>query len=65
MVFSELYFVFGFFPLFFLCYYLFGKLFGLRGKNVTLFLFSLFFYAWGEPIYVLLMFYSTILDYTC
>ncbi|MBE6651021.1 MAG: MBOAT family protein [Ruminococcaceae bacterium] len=65
MVFSELYFVFGFFPLFFLCYYLFGKLFGLRGKNVTLFLFSLFFYAWGEPVYVLLMFYSTILDYTC
>ena len=30
-----------------------------------LFLFSLVFYAWGEPVYVLLMVYSTILDYVC
>lgn len=65
MEFSQLYFTFWFLPLFFLCYYFFGKIAGLRGKNVTLLLFSLFFYAWGEPIYVLLMVYSTILDYTC
>ena len=65
MEFSQLYFAFWFLPLFFLCYYLFGHFFGLRGKNLTLLVFSLFFYAWGEPVYVLLMVYSTILDYTC
>ncbi|MGN0682994.1 MAG: MBOAT family O-acyltransferase, partial [Oscillospiraceae bacterium] len=36
-----------------------------QGKNAVLFVFSLLFYAWGEPIYVLLMIFSTILDYTC
>ena len=65
MEFSQLYFPFWFLPLFFICYYLFGHLFGLRGKNLTLLFFSLLFYAWGEPVYVLLMVYSTILDYTC
>ena len=65
MEFSQLYFTFWFLPLFFLCYYFFGKIAGLRGKNVTLLIFSLFFYAWGEPVYVLLMVYSTVLDYTC
>ncbi|MBQ4290837.1 MAG: MBOAT family protein [Clostridia bacterium] len=65
MVFSSLTFLFAFLPVFFLCYFLLGKLFGIRGKNIALFLFSLVFYAWGEPVYVLLMVYSTILDYTC
>ena len=65
MVFSSLTFLFGFLPLFFICYYAAGRLFGIRGKNVALFLFSLAFYAWGEPVYILLMIYSTILDYTC
>ncbi len=65
MVFSSLTFVFAFLPIFFICYYTMGKLFGIRGKNIALFIFSLIFYAWGEPIYVLLMVYSTILDYTC
>ena len=65
MEFSQLYFTFWFLPLFFICYYLFGKIGGLRGKNVTLLIFSLFFYAWGEPVYVLFMVYSTVLDYVC
>nr|MCR5262636.1 MBOAT family protein [Clostridiales bacterium] len=65
MVFSSLHFLFAFLPLFFIVYYSMGKLFGIRGKNVSLFIFSLLFYAWGEPVYVLLMIYSTILDYTC
>ena len=30
-----------------------------------LFVFSLLFYAWGEPVYVGLMIFSTVLDYTC
>ena len=28
-------------------------------------MFSLLFYAWGEPVYVVLMLFSTALDYTC
>ncbi len=36
-----------------------------QGKNLVLFIFSLIFYAWGEPIYVVLMIFSTVLDYTC
>ena len=32
-------------------------------KNIILFFGSLFFYAWGEPVYVLLMLFSTIVDY--
>ena len=34
-------------------------------KNLVLFVFSLLFYAWGEPVYVGLMIFSTVLDYTC
>jgi len=60
MVFSSVLFLFRFFPLFFLCYYLAPG----RMKNVILFVGSLFFYAWGEPIYVLLMLFSTVVDYT-
>ena len=36
-----------------------------KWRNGTLFLFSLLFYAWGEPVYVVLMLFSTALDYTC
>lgn len=59
MVFSSVMFLFRFFPLFFLLYYL-----APRGmKNFILLLGSLFFYAWGEPVYVLLMLFSTAADY--
>lgn len=34
-----------------------------RFKNFVLLVFSLFFYAWGEPIYILLMVFSSIVDY--
>lgn len=60
MVFSSVVFLFRFLPLFFILYYLAPK----RMKNFILFLGSLFFYAWGEPVYVLLMLFSTIVDYT-
>ena len=59
MVFSSVFFLFRFLPLFFLLYFLVPG----RGKNVILFLGSLFFYAWGEPVYVLLMLFSTVADY--
>ena len=65
MVFASLEFLFAFLPLFFVCYFGIGHFTGLPGKNIILLIFSMLFYAWGEPVYVLLMVYSTILDYTC
>ena len=59
MVFSSVLFLFRFFPAFFILYYLVPG----RMKNFILFLGSLFFYAWGEPVYVLLMLFSTLVDY--
>ena len=32
-------------------------------KNFILLVFSLFFYAWGEPIYITLMVFSSVVDY--
>ena len=32
-------------------------------KNLVLLVFSLFFYAWGEPIYVFLMLFNSMVDY--
>lgn len=60
MVFSSVIFLFRFLPLFFLLYYLVPG----RMKNFLLFVGSLFFYAWGEPVYVVLMLFSTLVDYT-
>jgi len=61
MVFSSLSFLFLFLPAVLLVYFAVPR----QGKNTVLFLFSLLFYAWGEPVYVLLMIFSTVLDYTC
>ncbi|SFL94758.1 MBOAT family O-acyltransferase [Salibacterium qingdaonense] len=59
MVFSSLIFLFLFLPAALLIYYLSpGKL-----KNAVLFAASLVFYAWGEPIYIVIMIFSTIFDY--
>ena len=52
-------FLFRFLPVFFILYYAAPG----RMKNFILFLGSLFFYAWGEPVYVLLMLFSTVTDY--
>jgi len=60
MVFSSLNFLFLFLPLVMLCYFFAPR----RLRNGVLFLFSLVFYAWGEPIYVVLMLFSTLVDYT-
>lgn len=58
MVFSDLFFLFVFLPAFALCYLLFK-----RWRNEVLTLFSLIFYAWGEPSYVLLMLASVVVNY--
>ena len=35
-----------------------------RARNIVLMIASLLFYAWGEPIYVSIMLFSTVFDYT-
>lgn len=52
MVFSSLLFLYGFLPACLLCNMAAGKI---RTKNLVLLAFSLFFYAWGEPFWVILM----------
>lgn len=61
MVFSSIPFLFYFLPLILLVYFIAPQ----KYRNVVLLLFSLVFYSWGEPIYVVLMLFSTVLDYTC
>lgn len=57
MVFSDLFFLFVFIPAFLLCYRVAGWLDRgtLAWRNSVLVVFSLIFYAWGEPVYVFLM----------
>lgn len=59
MIFSSIPFLFFFFPFFLLLYYLVP----FKYKNFILLIFSLVFYAWGEPIYILLMIFSSVVDY--
>ena len=64
MVFSDLFFLFAFIPAFAICYML-ASLWrrSLDVRNIILVIFSLIFYAWGEPVYVLLMLFSVLLNY--
>ncbi len=59
MLFSSVTFLYVFLPLFLLCYFLVPKLF----KNSVILLFSLAFYAWGEPRYVIVMIVSVTCGY--
>ena len=60
MVFSSLTFLFGYLPLTLALYFLTP----LRRRNFVLLVVSLFFYGWGEPVYVGVMFLSIFIDYT-
>ena len=60
MVFSSLFFLFVFLPAVLLLYYITPR----QYRNFVLFISSLFFYAWGEPVYILLMLFSTAANYT-
>ncbi len=60
MVFSSIPFLFYFFPIVMILYYAVP----FRAKNLLLLVASLIFYAWGEPIYIVLMIFSSIVDYT-
>lgn len=59
MVFSSLLFLFRFLPAVLILYYAAPR----KLRNVILLLFSLFFYAWGEPKYVFLMLFTITLDF--
>lgn len=60
MVFSSLLFLFRFLPAVLLVYYAVPH----RLRNLVLLVFSLGFYAWGEPVYILLMLVSILVSYT-
>lgn len=60
MVFSSIPFLFFFLPLCLILYYAVP----FSWKNGILLVFSLIFYAWGEPVYILLMLFATLVDYT-
>lgn len=64
MIFSSISFLFFFLPLFLILYYIVPfERYGIKWKNIVLLVFSLIFYAWGEPIYIFLMVFSSIIDY--
>ena len=60
MVFSSLIFLYAFLPLSMAVYALCRSL---RAKNISLLVFSLIFYAWGEPVYVLLLMAMALFDW--
>lgn len=62
MVFSSLVFLCIFLPTVFLIYTLVPSL---KFRNGLLIVASLVFYAYGEPVYVLLMIFSSLLNYIC
>ena len=59
MIFSSIPFLYYFLPCVLLVYYLMPK----AGRNGVLLLFSLLFYAWGEPRYLFVMLAATVLGY--
>ena len=63
MVFADLFFLFAFLPAFAICYLLAGLAKGNGVKNGVLVIFSLVFYAWGEPLYVFLLIACAFLNF--
>ena len=59
MVFSSIAFLFYFLPITLVLYYVLPK----RCRNIVLLTASLFFYAYGEPTYVIIMILSIIFTY--
>lgn len=59
MIFSSIFFLFVFLPITLVLYFIVPG----RIKNVILLIASLIFYAWGEPVYILLMVFSIVYNY--
>jgi len=62
MVFSSMTFVPLFLPMVLILYYLFRDL---RWRNAVLLVFSLLFYAWGEPKFIAVMLLTVTVNYLC
>lgn len=60
MVFSSILFLFLYLPLSLAIYYMTPR----RWRNLALLLLNLLFYGWGEPVYILIMVFSILVDYT-
>ena len=61
MVFSSELFLFYFLPCALVVYYLARG----RGRNAVLTLVSYLFYGWANPLFMVLMLASTVVDYVC
>ena len=59
MIFSSLFFICIFLPVTLILYYVVPR----KLKNFILLIMSLIFYAWGEPVYILLMIFSIFFNY--
>ena len=59
MIFSSIFFLCVFLPVTLAAYYIVPR----RFNNTLLLIVSLVFYAWGEPVYVLLMLFSIVFNY--
>ena len=60
MVFSSILFLFVYLPVVLAVYYVVPA----RYRNLWLFIVNLVFYGWGEPVYILLMAFSIVLNFT-
>ena len=60
MVFADLFFLYFFLPICLICYFVSKKL---QYRNIVLVAFSLVFYAWGEPLWVFLLVFSSFVNY--
>ncbi len=62
MVFSSLIFLYGFLPL---CLISYSAASSVRSRNFVLLIFSLLFYAWGEPKRIVFLLLSVVVNYLC
>ena len=63
MLFSSIYFLFCFLPALMVIYFAIPRRL-MTARNAVLLIFSLFFYSWGEPVYVFLMIFSIAFNYS-
>ena len=60
MVFSSITFLFYFLPIFLALYFITPSI---KGKNLVTLLFSLIFYAWGEPRFIIVLLFSIVFNF--
>ena len=60
MLFADILFLFVFLPLCLISYFVCKDI---KAKNAVLLVFSLIFYAWGEPVRILLLVLSAAINY--